>query len=498
MGTLIGVPLRLWTYDIAREQNPQRPHLDDALRLTQEGGYDGIGLYLEHRFAYPSAPWAHGQGCVTPADITSLESSYPEVDIIPFINLLGHTEGFLYTEPGKRFAEERFKGLQACPSCPEFVAFAEGILDDTIAAFRSPIIHLGGDETAQLARCPRCAGTPAAELYARHFGPLCERTINSGRRPALWADMFREHPEALDHIPKETLLFEWEYFDDPRGHVEALQARGFEVVLCPTLHTYNSTWMNLEQAQANVDTCRQIAQETGAGFCLTTWEAGLFGNYETLFPAIRAVGTNEDILGAYTAESENSGHWAKLMGVDLVALCGPFAAGRIRSGLKCRLLLYSNPFLAWMHHAEDLCGPVGDEAMKLADEAMAFAPTISARGVSVFLRKAVEFVRFAEQARQAYADGQPGLAAASLSPCRQIFEDLEKVAVASEINAGGSRADIYRCRAAREHVERVIRRIKEFGDGQLGYLPAFEILTHPKFMPHDQASWWLVNSWANE
>jgi hypothetical protein len=43
-----------------------------------------------------------------------------------------------------------------------------------------------------------------------------------------------------------------------------------------------------------------------------------------------------------------------------------------------------------------------------------------------------------------------------------------------------------------------MRRLKEYGDGSLGYLPAFEIITHPKFMPHDQASWWLINTWANE
>jgi hypothetical protein len=66
------------------------------------------------------------------------------------------------------------------------------------------------------------------------------------------------------------------------------------------------------------------------------------------------------------------------------------------------------------------------------------------------------------------------------------------------LNIGGSLADIERCRIAREHVERVIRRIKEYGDGSLGYLPAFEHITHPKFMPHDQGCWWLINKWANE
>ncbi|MBI3721475.1 MAG: hypothetical protein HY248_02895, partial [Fimbriimonas ginsengisoli] len=113
-------------------------------------------------------------------------------------------------------------------------------------------------------------------------------------------------------------------------------------------------------------------------------------------------------------------------------------------------------------------------------------------------KSAVEFVRMAEQARQAYAEGLPGVAVSCLTPARQIFDDLAKVAKASHLNFGGSLADAERCVAAKEHVERVIRRIKDYGDGSLGYLPAFEHITHPKFIPHDQGAWWLLNTWANE
>ena len=51
---------------------------------------------------------------------------------------------------------------------------------------------------------------------------------------------------------------------------------------------------------------------------------------------------------------------------------------------------------------------------------------------------------------------------------------------------------------AREHIERVMRRIKQYGDESLGYLPSFETITHPNFMPYDQGNWWLINTWARE
>ncbi|MEQ1822277.1 MAG: family 20 glycosylhydrolase [Fimbriimonadaceae bacterium] len=483
--------LKLWSYDLAREQCPTEEFLHRLCHLTQDSGYDGIGLYMEHRFAYPSAPWAHGRESLQPEVVARLQNQFPSLQIIPFINLLGHCEGFIYTEEGKSFAEERFKGLQACPSNPGFREFARGILQDTLNCFDSHIVHIGGDETAQLAQCPSCSGKSKAELFANHFLPLIQAVIDAGRRPAIWADMVLEHPELLEVIPKETLLFDWQYFDGFKETTPRLLAAGFEVVCCPTLHTYNAAWMHVDRSQANLE--EAIAQDGKLGVCLTTWECALMGNYLTLTPAIKNAG--RQLCGV---EPKPLSDWDRLMGIELEKLGGPFAVSRIRSGLKCRLLLYSNPFLAWMHHASELFGPIGDEALKIADHAIAVAPDVSCRGVAVFVYKAIEFVRLAEQARQAYANELPGVAAATLSPCRQIFDDLEKVARATLLNAGGSMADIERCRAARKHVETVILRIKEYGDGQLGYLPAFEILTHPKFMPHDQGSWWLINKWANE
>ncbi len=536
--------LRMWMYDLAREQAPTLDHLRDFLRLTEEGGYNAFGLYMEHRFAYESAPWASGKGCVTPERARQLQQEFRKTPIIPFINLLGHFEGMIYTEPGKQFHEALFQGLQACPSHPGFIQLCESIVDETIAVFDSEIIHIGGDETAQLGHCPACKARIDREramgkdgkamLYGSHFGPLAHRVVQKGRRPAVWGDMFLEHPDALDFLPKETLIFDWQYFSGCTETSRKFKERGFDVVCCPTIHTYNSVWCHLAQSEQNVADAALDAESLGAyGVCVTTWECGLMGNYGTLLPAVKAAGgmlggdqrseirnqtashhAQDNLLAssvdyfkltdapnfivAFAEAGEQEGEWARLMGVELPKLGGVFGFSKIRSSLKVRLLLNANPFLCWMHHHEELCGPKGDEALAILEKAIHVAPNPSMRGVSEFVKLAIEFVRFADQARQAYAQGQPGIAAAGLAPCRQIFEHLEKVAKATNINWGGSLADVERCRAAREHVERVIKRIRDYGDGSLGYLPAFEHLTHHKFMPHDQGAWWLINKWANE
>lgn len=544
--------LRMWMYDVAREQSPSIAHLRRLFDLTRDSGYNAIGLYLEHRFAYPSIPWAHGSGALTPETIETLLAEYPDIEIVPFVNLLGHFEGLLYTEQGAQFAEERFKGMQACPSNPRFLELANRILDDTLAIFPSKLIHIGGDETTQLGKCPVCrqrvadieSANPALDgkaiLYGDHFAPLAQRLIDAGRVPGVWGDMFLEHPQALGRLPKGTTIFDWQYFQSCLPSSRRFKQLGFNVVCCPTLHVYDGAWLQMGPSERNVLDVIEAAHACGAeGVCLATWEGGLFANYETLMPAIGACGKwmSAEPAGAggntgasstavaertelmptdvaleiyreykdaplflkeYLHHGERDEEWARLMGVELNALGGVFAFTGIRNSLKCRLLLYSNPFLAWMHHAEELSGASGDDALEILDRAIAVSPNASARGVSQFVKSAIQFVRFAELAHVAYADGKPGEAITHLSPCRQVFDDLAAVATATHLRIGGSLADIERCRIAKEHVERVIRRVKAYGDGSLGYLPSFAMITHPKFVPHDQAAWWLMNDWANE
>lgn len=502
--------LKMWMVDVAREQSPSLDHLREMCRLSLEAGFNAIGLYLEHRFAYPSTPWSHGVECVTPAMIQDLEQEFPDLQIIPFINLLGHFEGMIYSEEGKFAREAMFEGLQACPSCPEFIQLCKQLIQDTCAAFKSEIIHIGGDETQQLGVCAKCQERMKghedgkAFLYGEHFGPLAELVVQNGRRPAVWGDMYAEHPTALSTMPKSTLIFEWQYFSGVRDHVATFVEQGFEVVGAPAIQTYNASWCHLGPSERNVREVTSDVEELGLhGVCVTTWECGLMGSYDTLLPAIRACGAilngrETSFLGEYAKVSERHGEWARLMSEALGECGGVFTSGRIRSSLKVRLLLQANPFLCWMHHHHELCGEVGTQALLVLDQAWSVAPGEAEKGITFFVRSCIDFVRLADAAAHHYANLQPEAAITQLSQTRRMFDDLGRVAKRTHERTGGSLADIERCRIAREHVERVIARIRAYGNRQLGYLPSFEMITHPKFCPHDQAGWWLINKWANQ
>lgn len=529
--------LRMWTYDIAREQCPTYEYLAKLCRLSLNSGYNALGLYLEHRFAYPSVPWVHGKDILTPEVIQALQKEFKELQLVPFINLLGHFEGFIYTQQGSPYACERFTGMQADPTNEAFRELCKKIIDDTVNIFDTELIHIGGDETQQLGK-----GAPSearvkeyqeagaedgkAELYGKHFGDMARYTLDKGRVPGVWGDMFFEHPTALQHLPKETVVFDWQYFHSPELTSRQFLDTGYKTVFCPTIFTYSAPWCHLPQSERNILEHAVAAEKMGAeGVCVTTWECGLMGNYNTLLPAIAGAGgiltnppadidfapTKEEsyelykglkdapiLLRSYLKSCEPHEDWARMMGCEIQSLGEYWEFTGIRSSLKSRLLMYSNPFLLWMRNREGLQKPGGEQAIQLARQAMTFATSADERGICQLVEKAVEFVHYAELANQAYGDNKPGEAITYLSPCRQIFDELEKVAVATQLNACGSLADPERCKRAKRHVEEVILRVKSYGGGALGYLPSFETLTHPKFIPHDQANWWLINSWANE
>ena len=111
-----------WMYDIAREQAPSEDRLREILGRSKAAGYTAVGLYLEHRFAYPSAPWAAGPGCLTPDVVRRLraEAVSTGLRVVPFLNTLGHMEGFIRSEGGQWLAEAPGgETLQTCPSRPE-------------------------------------------------------------------------------------------------------------------------------------------------------------------------------------------------------------------------------------------------------------------------------------------------------------------------------------------------------------------------------------------
>jgi hypothetical protein len=490
-----------WSYDIAREQSPQEASLRSMLARSLEAGYNAVGFYLEHRFAYPSAPWAAGPGCLTPALTRKMiEEFAPQgLRIIPFLNTLGHMEGFIRSEGGQWLAEGPGSGsLQMCPSRPECVEFARNLVADAMSAFDDEWVHLGGDETNQLGQCPLCSeradSIGKAGIYAEYFAPLCEWVLSQGRRPCLWGDMLIEHPDVLSRLPKETVIFDWHYGSGPRESTGLFRSRGFDVVCCPAVHTYDSAWCYLDVTRSNIDEHTLAAKELGAlGVCVTTWEFMFLTNYASTMPVIysagRRIARGDDWRSALAAEGgQGYADAAEILGVEIPNVSAFLKYPGWRR-LRDAFVIKQNPLYLWQEWREEACGVVGDTILRLCDDAARHIqeddPLMWA---VIFYRTAVRFVREAESARLAYAAHEDWpkafdeFLANELAPMRD-----RAIAIAKE---GGSAADQFR-------IERIIGRARSVSRScdiqpkeECGaHRPAFETLMHEAYVPGDQAAW---------
>jgi hypothetical protein len=488
-----------WMYDIAREQSPSEEYLLELIERSAAAGYSAMGLYLEHRFAYPSAPWAAGPGCLTPEVMVRLSRAAGErgVRLIPFLNTLGHMEGFIRAEGGQWLAEAPGRGaLQSCPSRPECREFASSLVADAVAAFDDEWVHLGGDEAHQLGKCPLCRERAKeigeVGLYAEYYGRLCREVIARGRRPCLWGDMLAKFPEALGEIPRETVIFDWDYEKVPVETAAMFKERGYEVVLSSAVRSYDANWCFLDETRSVIDAHTEAVGAGMVGQLVCAWEFFGFSSFASVLPLIMAAGrrisSGEGWESAIKAEGgEDYAAGAEILGSRIPALSPFLALGGWRS-LREPLSKHGDPMRLWRAWREEAVGRGGDAILKALLEAEeALEPESPLRFQVTFHRTAIEWVRLVERAADLYARGDNDRSADMLGQGERALaglqSGLEKVAA-----GGGSMADLGRLErvlGAAEHAASSVRTAPVSGGGR----PAFEIVTQSAHTPGDQASW---------
>jgi hypothetical protein len=473
-----------WTIDLAREQALPVETLSEWLQRSAASGYNAVGLYLEHRFEYPSAPAAAGPGCLTVEGAKSLSANSP-VRVIPFLNTLGHMEGFMRTEGLQWLSEGPSDGsAQMCPSRPECVEFARDLVQDSLSAFSDEWVHLGGDETRQLGQCEICSGKGKAQIYSEYFASLCSWVLSQGRRPCLWADMLIEHPSVLEYLPKETVLFDWQYHQSPKETSTKLRAAGFDVVCCPAVHTYDSAWCYIDETYENVDQHIQTAREVGAlGVFVTTWEFSYFTNYFSTLPIIFACGRRlrgEQWDNALLNEGgPEYFDMAQKMGRQILGTSEFIGKGWRR--IRQNMVLSQDPFGLWRVWRE-ATGEVGDDILAICDSVKASSDEV--KFPAFFYAFAVQWIRACEGAYRLYGQRKLRECSACLRSAAGSFDELVAW-MESFAKLGGSSADV-------ERANRLKQRILDVADiveGTSDHFPAFEVLSHSAYVRGDQAAW---------
>jgi Glycosyl hydrolase family 20, catalytic domain len=304
-------------------------YLKERLKRLAGLGYNAILWEVENNIRWETCP-----ECVSPDAFTKEEFkdilSYSRalgLEPIPLLQTIGHCEYVLKNEKYRRLAELPGRIDQYCPQNPEVVSFLEKWIDEYLGIFGNVrYFHLGADEAYALGECPLCRAyaekSSLSELYVSHLNTLSRPLADKGIRPIIWGDMILHHPEALDHLSRKIVIFDWLYdrylgcgqvniwgqgnrgkddldavtlkrfgpylypFGDEPGRdpdpfytAAYLQDLGFDVVLCPSSSCYGDsvyaprTYFHMRNT---ADSFRQGLAEGRQGAVLTSWTVHLF------------------------------------------------------------------------------------------------------------------------------------------------------------------------------------------------------------------------------
>lgn len=279
----------------------------DALKAfakkLSEQGINTLVMEWEGTYPFQKHPLIPNKYAYTKEEIKSFISycSSIGIDVIPLQQSFGHVEYILRNERYKDLREDQKDYSQVCPLEEEGnKKLFTDLFTELAATHPSKYIHIGGDETYLLGHCEKCKAKAAKEgtskLYIDHIKMLCDIVISLGKTPVMWADIALKHPEALQLLPKQTILVDWNYGWDMNnfGDHQKLVESGFQVWGAPAIRSHPDNYFitqwekHFKNIHDFIPVCRQLGYK---GIIMTSWSTS--GEYSSVWE------TSDDITELY-------------------------------------------------------------------------------------------------------------------------------------------------------------------------------------------------------
>jgi hypothetical protein len=188
-----------------------------------------------------------------------------------------------------------------CPLHQDLLPIINDLYDELIDVFEADALHVGMDEVFIIADadCPRCAGKPTAELFARAVNDAYDHIVRKrGKEMMMWADRLLDGKAtgygqweasmngtngAIDMIPQDIIMCDWHYETKyplqptPRStfpSVKFFVDKGFRVL--PT------SFRNVKAVRSFIDRSLAVPSDKVLGHLCTVWHPLSRGQYGKL------------------------------------------------------------------------------------------------------------------------------------------------------------------------------------------------------------------------
>ncbi len=266
--------------------------------IVAPAGITHLSIMLYYHFDYPSHPeiveppftsipvarrvakvcQKYGITVIPEIDIPSHQSQIRKGDVAPLPMGIARA----YPEMEEPYSMNT-STRSLCTAHPDLAPIVCDMIDDLMDAFETSTIHVGFDEVQNIAKCPRCKGTPAYKLIADLANRINEHIKARGGEMWMWGDRLLDGKlfpckdimyetsihgtaPAIDLISKDIVICDWHYNYERMGHTTPgyYEMKGFRHLSC----CFNSI-MGTEQFTHATHVLKESPRTLG--MYLTSW-----------------------------------------------------------------------------------------------------------------------------------------------------------------------------------------------------------------------------------
>lgn len=266
--------------DISRGPLPNLLFMKEQVRRLSLLKINVLSFYIEHIIRTNSHPEYAPEFALTLADIDEL-ATYADsfnVQLMGSFQSLGHFKEILkHPEYSSLGASERMLK----PGDPDAQAFLLDNYEDLMTVFNHHMFNINADEAYDLERGPLLKrlsdSLGVGQIYIDHVNPLLHYILDRGMTPSMWGDMLLKHPEVIAQLPKETVVFTWNYsaLEDFGEFIDPFADHGTRFIAAPGIVNSYRLWPDLHEAEDNISLfAHQAWKREATGVLTTTWDDG--------------------------------------------------------------------------------------------------------------------------------------------------------------------------------------------------------------------------------
>ena len=196
------------------------------------------------------------------------------IDVVPCLELYGHLHDI--------FRLERFSDLAVFPHAGEFDPAnpkVKELLRDWVEQFAllfpSPFVHVGFDETWQIANLAKQAGgLSPARLFVEQLRTVATGFQRHGKSVMAWSDVMVHYPESMAAMPPGIIAVPWTYDAEKtyEPFIGPLEKNNVPYFVAPGVRCWGEIFPDFDLTYANIDAFLKAGRDGKAlGVINTVW-----------------------------------------------------------------------------------------------------------------------------------------------------------------------------------------------------------------------------------